>query len=263
MTNSGFIMLPRSIMDSQFFTNKTAVHFYLVLFGLARYKEQVCDGYYVGVNQILTTKKKLSELSLLSEREVRYYLEKFRDMGALTFGSVKNRYTLITVHESFLDGSFAHREEKKENIIHPEITVYKKKKDKNEKKNEEMNTNEKGDNLTSSPDTKEPCLSEIKNPYGKFGNVFLTLKEYEELKHLTPNYEYYIERLSASLMNTAKSYDNHFALLCKNILEDTERNRIQKTPEPITPDPTASYDIRRAEERARTSVPKLKKREKR
>lgn len=34
----------------------------------------------------------------------------------------------------------------------------------------------------------------------------------------------------------------------------------KKNPEP-TPDPNASYDIRRAEERARTSVPKVKKRE--
>jgi hypothetical protein len=36
----------------------------------------------------------------------------------------------------------------------------------------------------------------------------------------------------------------------------------KKSPEPV-PDPTASYDIRLAEELARTTVPRVKKREKR
>lgn len=43
-----------------------------------------------------------------------------------------------------------------------------------------------------------------------------------------------------------------------------ERAAGKKNKEPeLVPDPTASYDIRRAEERARTTVPKLKKRERR
>ncbi len=43
---------------------------------------------------------------------------------------------------------------------------------------------------------------------------------------------------------------------------EKSKSNIQKKEEAV-PDPTASYDIMRAEERARTSVPKLKKREKR
>ncbi len=263
MNSKGFIMLPRSFMDSELFDNKLIVHFYVLLFYLARYKEQVIDGIFVKENQILITKKSLSEKANISEREVRYYLNKFRDMGAINYGSVKNQYTLITLLEPFLDGSFAIKEAPQKPVFYPTVKPYEKKQAKKEEK-EELHKNDDGDKLNSSVlNEKELSYSDKKLPYGKFRNVMLYQNEYEELRKLTPNYEYYIEKLSASLMNSNKTYDNHFALLYKNILEDKERQRIQKQPEVITPDPTASYDIRRAEQRALTSVPKLKKRERR
>ena len=263
MNNRGFIMLPRCFMESELFNNKLITHFYILLLYQARYKNQVIDGIFVKENQMLITKKALSEMASLSEREVRYYLNKFRDMGAINYGSVKNQYTLITLNESFLDGTFALKLKQQEPIFYPEIKPYEKKEKKTEKKEKANSNIGLSDDNTSVLNSDEALSSDKKLPYGKFRNVLLTAEEFKELQQLTPDYEYYIERLSASLMNTSKTYNNHFALLYKNILEDMEKNRLEKKSEIITPDPTASYDIRRAEERARTSVPKLRKREKR
>lgn len=100
-----------------------------------------------------------------------------------------------------------------------------------------------------------------KLPYGKFANIYLTAMQYEELKSLSSSYDSQIERLSAYLKaNPSKKYEDHFALLCLNIEKDKLSGGRFNRNEECTPDPTASYDIKRAELRARTSVPVVKKR---
>ena len=100
-----------------------------------------------------------------------------------------------------------------------------------------------------------------KLPYGTFANIYLTAMQYEELKSLSSSYDSQIERLSAYLKaNPSKKYEDHFALLCLNIEKDKLSGGRFNRNEECTPDPTASYDIKRAELRARTSVPVVKKR---
>ncbi len=99
-----------------------------------------------------------------------------------------------------------------------------------------------------------------KKLYGRFRNISLTEEQYDEIKAMTSGYMNQIDKLSAYLQaNPEKKYADHYALICLNIENDRLKygNRDQK-PE-CEPDPTASYNIKRAEFRARTMVPKVMK----
>lgn len=129
-----------------------------------------------------------------------------------------------------------------------------------EKRNQDIKESSQRFFSESSRRRYENACSE-KLPYGKFENIYLTAMQYEELKSLSASYESQIERLSAYLKaNPSKKYEDHFALLCLNIEKDKLSGGGIRRNDDCTPDPTASYDIRRAELRARTGVPVVKKR---
>ena len=128
--------------------------------------------------------------------------------------------------------------------------------------NTTKNTGESGQRFFSEASRaryENACCEKL--PYGKFANIYLTAMQYEELKSLSSSYDSQIERLSAYLKaNPSKKYEDHFALLCLNIEKDKLSGGRFNRNEECTPDLTASYDIKRAELRARTSVPVVKKR---
>ncbi len=124
-----------------------------------------------------------------------------------------------------------------------------------------------------------------KSSYGEFNNVFLTRDEYASLMNQFSEAEIFISKLSAYLAsNPAKKYPNHYAVILSwyndyllekmgkgrdntafhphrdNTASKTYRDINRAKNEDAEPDPTASYDIRRAEMLARMSVPTVKKR---
>lgn len=127
----------------------------------------------------------------------------------------------------------------------------------------DKNKNEREDEKNSSANEEEE-----KRPFGVFDNVLLTGTQYRSLLEKLPEAQLFIEKLSSYLAsNPSKSYPNHYAVILswyadymlKN--KNNGSNRTYKNKDSIpTPDPTASYDIRRAELRARTQVPTVKKR---
>ena len=101
--------------------------------------------------------------------------------------------------------------------------------------------------------------------YGHFQNVLMTAEEYEQFKRQTRKYEAYINKFSAYLASRPdKRYENHYAQLCIHLYEDEKTAQCDEGNQQYRPPLTeASYDIKRAEERARTTVPRVKKRQKR
>lgn len=93
---------------------------------------------------------------------------------------------------------------------------------------------------------------------------------YSEMKSKTEKTSYpYMHKILSEWhkkgINTPEKADREKSEYLKSIEERALENSKGRSPkkEEAAPDPTASYDIIRAEQRARTSVPKLKKREKR
>lgn len=65
--------------------------------------------------------------------------------------------------------------------------------------------------------------------YGRYGNVFLSPEELENLKAELPDrYLYYIERLSCYIASSGKTYRNHAATIYKWAQEDEAGGRIPK-----------------------------------
>ena len=70
------------------------------------------------------------------------------------------------------------------------------------------NKKERNKNYLSKKESQEKC-----SPYGNFQNVFLSEKELEELKHVVPDWQNYIARLSGYMASTGKQYQNHAATI--------------------------------------------------
>lgn len=73
-------------------------------------------------------------------------------------------------------------------------------------------------------------------PFGKFENVFLTAKEYQELGEVYQSRAKLIDRLSLYKESSGKTYENDFATLLKWAEKDGDARRPKKTQqEPSTP----------------------------
>ena len=95
-----------------------------------------------------------------------------------------------------------------------------------EQRREEERKEEKrrGEDTTSLSLTA-PLLS-----YGEFENVLLTEKQYEKIKEIYQSSKKLIDKISAYLVNSSKSYKNHYALI-KKIANDDNWPK-QRTPMP-------------------------------
>ncbi|MBR3768355.1 MAG: hypothetical protein IKL10_09000 [Clostridia bacterium] len=235
MLSEGYVAAPRKIERTEIFKDNEKLGIYMKLLFLARFRETVIDGITVKENQILCTKAQLSKLFGVNERKVRTVLDGFVKMGGIKTENIKNRHTLITILPPFL-------------YTLPQKTE------------KEIKASAETVNKTS---FNSECLPETIKSCGTFRNVILSDEELKEFSALTSMYESYINSLSAYLVNyPQKKYKSHYALLISQYENDriTRLTEIKKEEKPKI---EASYDILRAEERARTTVPKVKKREKR
>ncbi len=269
-TPSSFLMIPRNIVSNINFKNDMRLlKTYIYLFALARYKDTVIDGITVSKYQILMSKPQLARELQLSASELRTVLGKFEKMGGITRENIRNKYTRITLTKAFLTGDFPDRAmfpapREKHSRGHCDKASAEEQKPLNKEKQQPQKTEQKKEGES------EAAPTEKKKPYGRFGNVFLTDCEYKTLSAEVPDAEFLINNLSASLANTpGKYYPNHYALLYKNHINGQKPHGNKNAPPSSSPpyisfeSAPPSYDLARIEERARTSVPKLKKRPKR
>ena len=110
------------------------------------------------------------------------------------------------------------------------------------------------------PTSTEKPSKEQRHKYGEYENVLLSDQDYTQLKTEYPaDYKERIERLSEYMASTGKTYKNHLATI-RGWARRHKPLAGGKVEEHQTP---ASYDLERAEQRAKTSVPVLTKRERR
>lgn len=89
--------------------------------------------------------------------------------------------------------------------------------------------------LEEGEQAKTPSLSKpIRHKYGEYHNVLLTDDELEKLKSEIPDYIEYIERLSAYMASTGKSYKNHLATIRNWKRKDLAKNGHQGDTQNIT-----------------------------
>ncbi len=268
--DNGFIMVPRAILKYEEMRDCDVLGTYINLLLRARFREAYIDEVKVGVNQILISKADLARKLGFSIAKLRRILAAFEESGGIRCENIRNKYTLITLLPPFLCGG-ADNNGEKSNPSHKkrtEVISY--------VEDAEASVYDLSDDLGADEGSelkKEKCDRAERKARGRFGNVYLSEKEYEELKTEFSDADILIEKFSAYLENyTGKPITNHYAKLCQNAIYEKERNctygGMPKTAEKnrgytgkyelieLQPDPDASYDIRRAEERAKSSVPK-------
>ena len=87
------------------------------------------------------------------------------------------------------------------------------------------NTHNKVDKILSAP---------VKNRYGEYGNVLLTAEELEKLKNEFPeDWQRRIERLSAYMASTGRTYKNHPATIRSWAMQDEKEGKAQPKRVPL------------------------------
>ena len=76
---------------------------------------------------------------------------------------------------------------------------------------------------TTTTAENETDTADTAHAHGRFSNVFLTDSELLELRREFPQWQKTIERLSEYIASTGKTYQNHYATLCKWAREDAEK----------------------------------------
>ncbi len=261
---NGFFIIPRAIEKYEVFRDMDSLGFYTVLKCSLRFRETYIDGVEVGVNQLLISKPELARRCNLTISKVRRMLKEFQEIGGIRCENIKNKYTLITFLEPFIGKTESDKGGKgnppavtaqaEEYIDVPGI--------------EESNGKKETDNAVTAPKNDRGELL----AYGRFHNVYLSADEYESLKEDFCDRDAAIEKFSAALANKPEDANkNHYAILYQKSLYEKEDREKQRSCNNLSgvfatgnssyqPDPNASYDLRRAEARARASVPVLKKR---
>ena len=257
---NGFIIIPRAIEKFEVLQDMDALGFYTMLMRSLRFRETYVDGVEVGVNQLLISKPELAKRCNLTVAKVRRMLRDFQEVGGISCQNIKNKYTLITFLDDFL---------------------YTNKGDTGGKSNPPaaaVQTDEYEDIIEEAPEKPEDekPVNPTKNKrgelkaYGKFSNIWLSDDEYSALLRDFKIAEDAIEKLSSYLgCHPKKSTENHYAQLLLWIANERDKQTSDASlrtngsfGKPVcTPDPNASYDLARAEARAKASVPVFKKRE--
>lgn len=100
-----------------------------------------------------------------------------------------------------------------------------------------------------------PQAAPARHKYGEYQNVLLSDDDIEKLKKEFPDWADRIERLSAYMASTGKSYKNHLA----TIRNWARRDRTKPAPD-VKPSAPASYDLEGYQKAAMTKPLEYKKR---
>ena len=289
----GFFKFPRNVLSLDCFTDPLCVKAYIVLMSEARFQPAVIDGVRVEAGQLLRSTAYLAERFGTSRRTAQYILDKFRSINGIKTVNIRNQTLLITLLPLFLTGENTGEEPAKEQEsayyeasapcgassenTYPSSENCSAQGEKLPFSEENEDTPRCNNEAFSAKPTPEP--SDEVQILGKFRNVRMTLSQLSELKKTVPPWSFYIERLSAYIANNPyKNYENHYAVIYSWYLKDSQckenlpvnggniapfsgMNRPKQPESQGFFSSGASYDIKRAELRALTSVPVLKKRD--
>ncbi len=298
MLKDYYTKISRNILNTPYYDNSSLLRAWIGLIMSVRFQPAVIDGIEVGVNEILLRKNELQDVFGANKRRAYDILKRMEYDGLITWINIRNKYTLIKVIEEDFS-SLNKKKAEKENHLCEKKTDFSEKTEEafsavtekhkpciGEPKNNKPADNrdsfytyrtEKRDEYLRTDTLKEERkeekreeITEHKFSYGEFNNVLLTRTEYNSLINKFPDARLFIEKLSSYLVsNPGKKYPNHYAVIISwysdHLLKQRKPEERKQVPEKNSvpePDPTASYDIKRAELRARTHVPTVKKRNK-
>lgn len=259
MLTNGFISVSRKMVMLDVFSDNEKFAVLMKLLFKVRFRETEENGVKVGVNQFLCSVTELAREFQMDVKKLRSCLRHFERKGYITTENIQNRCTLVTLSEELCE--FMGEEKAVERKRHAAKKVT--------KGEEEKHIPEEKAEISEAESSEEyEC-------YGVFHNVRLTREQYKSFSEKSEKSRVYIDKLSAYLENhPEKKYKSHYALLVSELYEKELSERGAREKEPTKTQNTtekrtgyfgfsqgeASYDIKRAEEWARTHVPKVKKR---
>lgn len=294
MLKDYYAKISRNIVNTPYYKDSTLLKAWMGLILSVRFQPTVIDGIEVNINEALFLKAELQEVFGVDKRRAYTILKRMERDGLITWINIRNKYTLIKVAEedfSSLNKKKAVRErhlcenrtdnsEKSEEAFSPASEKNKTGIDypKTDKADERTGCfytypSESGDKYSRTDTLKEErkeaaseekTVKEYRFSYGEFNNVLLTRAEYNSLTNKIPDARLFIEKLSSYLVShPEKKYPNHYAVLVSWYADHMIKHYKTKAYKPANESaPTASYDIKRAEQRARAHVATVKKKNK-
>ena len=97
MKENAFIKLPRSLLNSRYFDDPRLFRFVVGLIAMARFVPEERRGTYVGIGQILTTKKELTEKFSIPRSSLTRILCQLEEEGIIKTEKRTGYDILITV----------------------------------------------------------------------------------------------------------------------------------------------------------------------
>lgn len=270
---TGYFRIYRETLHCKALQDRDALQVWLFLCEQVRFKKTIKDGIEILPGQALLSAGTVARACGLQERKVRYILTCLEKDGLIRRENIRNRYSLITVTEP---------QAQQEKV--PSVPVQPPQRPVTVRPQTPAPTATAVPAQPASADVQDQPENAAKTGFGTFGNVYLTVREKAALQERCAFSDSYIDNLSAYKRRTHKAYADDYSVLCEWISKDDinekrgaakqaalqlrrEKEKTakeNKSEEPCAknhfmPGP-ASYDLEAAEERARTSVPKLKKR---
>lgn len=98
MENTGFVQIPRSVLDWEYADDREYLFIYLYLFFKANYEEKRWHGITVHRGELVTSREKIAKETGISVQKVRMCLDKLSSTQKIT-RKTTNKYTLISVKD--------------------------------------------------------------------------------------------------------------------------------------------------------------------
>lgn len=105
MTDSGYILLSKSLLNWKWYQKPETVQLFLTMLLLANWEDTQYEDKSLKRGQFITTTKRLSAITGLSEKQVRTSRDRLVKTGEISIKSA-NKFTLVTVEKYDLYQSF-------------------------------------------------------------------------------------------------------------------------------------------------------------
>ncbi|HEC64931.1 hypothetical protein LCGC14_1098180 [marine sediment metagenome] len=179
----GYIKLYRKILEWEWYADLPVRTLFFHLLLKANHSDKKWKGIFIKKGDVLTGRNKLAEQTGLTVQQVRSALTKLKSTNEITIKPT-NRNSLITLINYKLYQPTTSKPHNKQPTDNQQITTTKKEKN-------------------------------VKEVYGEFKNVSLSLKEFSKLKdnYGAPGVDDMVERLDRYVESTGKKYKSHYATM--------------------------------------------------
>ena len=274
MEPTTFIKLDRNILSWGWYKDANTFRTFIHLILNANIKEKKFEHVTLKRGQLIVSFPSLAKELGLSIQNIRTAINHLKSTGSITV-EVMPKFQVISIVNYDLYQSIKLDNQQADNTPstcyqHDNNTLSTTIKEIKNERIEEIKNERKGEdkrketefiyNNNGTFETEENSPTPILR--GRFNNISLSETEFESLKKEESNYSFYIDKLSSHIESTGKSYKSHYATIISWIMEDRRKN-IPAHTTTVSKDKRASYDIDAAVEKALTSVPEFKMREKR